>query len=196
MKKYFIFLLILPFVFNSCKTKSHPKKVAQVDSIYAITDSIEKKLSTIDTLNIKKVFKEYKENIGLIGRYFDDKKDDSTWSTMTTYGAINNPLKRFVMDYPGLYDELSFSRGQLDSLKTDIENDKVSVEKMPVYIQTEADAVNTLKIQVDSYVNDAKANLKLFDSLNPIMKGVIEKLKKEKKLDPSIKSSAKGMDDD
>jgi len=185
MKKYLILFLILPFVFNSCKTKTHPKKVAQIDSIYRITDSIEKTLSKIDTANIIKVYKEYKNNIGLIGKYFDDKKDDSTWSTMTSYGSINKPLKKFVKDFPGLYKEIDFSRGQLDSLKVDVENNNVALDKIPVYIQSEADAVNTLKMQVDAYVNDTKINLRLFDSLNPKVKKVIEKLRKENKLSSS-----------
>ena len=196
MKKIIFLLIVLPLVFYSCNHKTHPKKVARIDSLFKVVDSVEKKLGEVDTINIKKVYKEYLDNLGLISMYFNNKKDDSTWSTITAYGVINSPLKSFVKVYSSLYKEIKYSRKQLDSLKYDIENDNLEKEKIDSYTNNECNAVNTLKMQSFSEANGAIINLRLFDSLNPKVIRVIERLKKVSKLNSTKKTKFSGGDDD
>jgi len=196
MKKLIFLFLIVPLVFISCNHKTHPKKIARIDSLLKVVDSIEKNLSKIDTINVKKVYEEYQDNLGMISAYFKEKKEDSTWSTITAYGVINSPLKKFVKDYSSLYHDIKYSRKQLDSLKYDIEHDNLEKEKVDTYTNNECTAVNALKMQSFSDVKGAIIELRLFDSLSPKIDRVIEKLKKENKIDPKKKSTFKGGDDD
>lgn len=194
MKKLLTVILISTVAFCGCGGKKHPRITAKIDSLYIVIDSIEKNLFSTDTVIIKKAFEEYSTNIGLIRDNFNDKKEDSVWSVITTYGLIRKPLKDFIRNYPGYYKEIKYSRNQLDSLKADIENGNIEENKVKEYADYEADAVNSLKILVDISVNGAKEKLKLFDSLNPKVIKVIDKLKKDKKK-PEWKSASREEDD-
>lgn len=194
MKKLLIIILISTVAFMGCGGKKHPKMMAKIDSLYSVIDSIEKKLSSVDTIEVKKVFEEYSENIGMIKENFKDKKEDSVWKVITNYGIIRKPLKNFIKDYPGLYKEIKYSRKQLDSLKADIEKGIIDGSKVKEFTNSEADAIKSLRQVVDISVNGAKGKLKLFDSLNPKVIKVVDKLKKEGKNLKASKAS-EGEDD-
>jgi len=181
MKNLIFLTLILLFFFISCKNNNHSKEIKKIDSLYTVIDSIEKNLIKADTAKIKGVFKVYLHNIEQIKEKFNDKKEDSTWSVITTYGIIRKPLKDFLKKIPGFYDEIKFSKKQLDSLKTDIKNNNIPDNKISEYTKTEADAVNNLMQEVNISINLVNARLQLFDSLNPKVIKVIEKLTKNGK---------------
>jgi len=195
MKNFICFLLIASIGFTACKSNKHVKEIKAVDSLYTVIDSIEKTLAGIDTTQIRKTYKTYLDNIGLLKKNFKDKKEDSVWSVMTTYGIIKKPLKSFISDYPGYYSEIEYSRNQLDSLKIDINSGNIKDDKIAEYTKTEAEAVNSLKQQVEISVNITKDRLKLYDSLNPKVIKVIEKLKKEGKGTSSSAASEEEEED-
>ncbi|MFH0865251.1 MAG: hypothetical protein V1904_03600 [Bacteroidota bacterium] len=185
MKKYFIIALTLalPAVFFSCNESKYRAELKTIDSLNIVLDSIHNKLGEIDTILIKKEYKEYLGNIELLKKYFNDKKEDSTWKIMTSYGAVKSSLKQFISDYPGFYSEISFSRTQLDSLKKDIKSGDLEKEKIKEYTKTESEFVSKLETLVNLSVGRAKLKLELLDSLNPEVTEVIGKLKKEWKFD-------------
>jgi DNA polymerase I-like protein with 3'-5' exonuclease and polymerase domains len=195
MKNFIYLLLIAAIGFTACTSNKHVKEIKAVDSLYTVVDSIEKILSGIDTNKIRLTYKEYSENISLLKSNFKDKKEDSVWSVMTTYGIIKKPLKSFINDFPGFYSEIEFSRHQLDSLKIDINSDNIKADKIAEYTKTEAEAVYSLRQQVEISVNTTRERLKLFDSLNPKVIKVIEKLKKEGKGTSSSEASEEEEDD-
>jgi DNA polymerase I-like protein with 3'-5' exonuclease and polymerase domains len=195
MKNFIYLLLIAAIGFTACTSNKHVKEIKAVDSLYTVVDSIEKILSGIDTNKIRLTYKEYSENISLLKSNFKDKKEDSVWSVMTTYGIIKKPLKSFINDFPGFYSEIEFSRHQLDSLKIDINSDNIKADKITEYTKTEAEAVYSLRQQVEISVNTTRERLKLFDSLNPKVIKVIEKLKKEGKGTSSSEASEEEEDD-
>jgi DNA polymerase I-like protein with 3'-5' exonuclease and polymerase domains len=196
MKNLICFLLIASIGFTACKNNKHVKEIKAVDSLYTVIDSIEKTLASIDTNNIRLTYKTYSENINLLKKNFKDKKEDSVWSVMTTYGIIKKPLKSFINDYPDFYSEIEYSRHQLDSLKIDINAGNIKDDKIAEYTKTESEAVYNLKQQVEISVSTAKERLKLYDSLNPKVIKVIAKLKKEGKGISSSEDSEEDEDDD
>ncbi|NTW33933.1 MAG: hypothetical protein HGB12_15180 [Bacteroidetes bacterium] len=195
MKKLIFFALCSSVFFISCNNIDHSKEIKKIDSLYTVIDSIEGKIIKADTAKIRTVFNEYLNNIGLIKENFNDKKDDSIWKVITTYGIIRKPIKDFLKKYPDYYDEIKFSRKQLDSLKTDLKNDKIPENKISEYTKTEADAVNSLMQQVTVSTDVVNARLQLFDSLNPKVINVIKKLKKIDKKKISVNTKLEGEDD-
>jgi len=171
-----VFIIAL-FCCASCIKGKHSKEIKTIDSLISVTDTIKNNLDASDTTKIKEAFKEYNENIGQIRTFFNDKKD-STWSTITAYGNLKNPLKNFILNYPALYNEILYSKKQLNDLKADIRGNKITKEKMAEYTKNEAQAINSLKQHVNISVNNVKRNLYFFDSLNPKVVKVIEQLKK------------------
>lgn len=195
MKKIICFLLIVSLGFAACKNNKHVKEIKAIDSLSTVIDSIALTLSSIDTNKIRITYKTYSDNINLIKNNFKDKKEDSVWSVITTYGIIKKPLKSFINDFPVFYSEIEFSRQQLDSLKIDINNGDIKDNKIAEYTKTEAEAVISLKQEVEISVKTTKDRLKLFDSLNPKVNRVIEKLKKEGK-GTSTSDDSEEEDDD
>ena len=181
MKKLIFTILIASLGFASCNNNKYKKEISKIDSLYIIIDSIEKTLSTIDTVNIRNIYKEYSENINEIKENFNDKKEDSVWSVITNYGVIKTPLKNYVNDFRGYYNEIKFSKKQLDDLKADIKDGNIKEEKISDYTKNETEAVIKLKELVEINVNGVKEKLKLFDSLNPKVIKIINNLKKNLK---------------
>lgn len=196
MQKYFIIALslALPTFFFSCNESKFKAELKTIDSLNVVLDSVQIKMGEIDTVIIKKAYKEYLANIALLNKYFNDKKEDSTWQLMGSYGAVKTSLKPFTKNYTEYYSEIEYSRKQIDSLKSDIESGNLEKEKIKEYTKTEAEAVSKLMIIVVSSVDGAKTGLKLLDSLNPKVDKVIERLKKEKKTG-NDKSSSEVEDD-
>ena len=178
MKKLIFLSLSLPFFFISCNNNKHPKEIKKIDSLITVIDSIEQNLINADTAKIRSVYNIYLNNIDQIKENFNDKKEDSTWSVITTYWIIRKPLKEFFKKCPHFFNEINFSKKQLDSLKTDINNNNIPENKISEYTKTEADAVNNLMQEVSVSINLVNDRIHLFDSLNPKVIKVIEKLKK------------------
>ncbi|MFA4851850.1 MAG: hypothetical protein WC599_04965 [Bacteroidales bacterium] len=187
MRKLIIITFILPLCFLACKSGKHAKEIKTIDSLYTVIDTIEKNLNSADTIKVKDVFEEYMKNIGQIRDCFNDKKGDTTWKIITPYGIIRKPLKNFLNDYSGLYEEIRYSRKQLDNLKADIEGENIQKDTISEYTINEVTSVNRLKQIVNFSVDGVQKNLKLFDSLNPKVIQLIEQLKKDGKIKKSEK---------
>mgnify|MGYP001571848723 FL=1 len=181
MKPIIITAVAALCLLSACKSYKHQKELQTIDSLNIVIDSIERNLSQADTGRVKKIFAEYTQNLESIKENFDDQKDDSTWPALTAYGIINKPLKNFLKNFNGFCEEISYSRKQLDSLRTDIENGNIPEENISSYSKTEADAVNDLKTTVDLALRDVNDKMHLFDSLNPKIIRIIERLKKNGK---------------
>lgn len=196
MKKYFIIVLSLAFpaFFFSCNESKFKTELKTIDSLNVALDSVRIKLREVDTVIIEKSYKEYLAKIAQLKNYFNDKKEDSTWQLMGSYGAIKTSLKPFAKNYTEYYSELEYSRKQLDSLKSDIESGNLEKGKIKDYTKTEAEAVSKLMTLVAASVEGAKTGLKLLDSLNPKVDKVIGRLKKEIKTG-SVKPSSEVEDD-
>ena len=196
MKKYFIvaFILSLHLFFFSCNETKFKAEFKTIDSLNVVLDSVQNKLEEVDTVMIKKEYKEYLTNIGLLKKYFNDKKEDSTWKIMTSYGAVKGSLKKFISDYPCFYSEIYYSRKRLDSLKIDIKSGDMEKGKIKEYTKTESKAVSNLKTLVFFSVKGAMSKLMLLDSLNPKVNEVILKLKKEGKTDKDGSKTETGDD--
>jgi len=194
MKKLIFVTLILPLCFLACKSGKHAKEVKTIDSLYTVIDTIEKNLNSADTIKVKDVFEEYMKNIGQIRDCFNDKKGDTTWKIITPYGIIKKPLKNFLNDYSSLYEEIRYSRKQLDNLKADIEGGNIQKDTILEYTENEVISVNRLKQIVNFSVDGVQKNLKLFDYLNPKLIHLIKQLKKDGKTNKSGKSATEEED--
>jgi len=183
MRKFFFIALTLalPAFFLSCNESKYKAERKTIDSLKVVLDSVQLKMGQVDTVMFTNEYKEYLANISLLKEYFNDKKEDSTWQIMTSYGAVRVSLKSFAKNYPEFYSELACSRKKLDSLKGDIEAGNLEKEKIREYTKNEADAVINLKTLVGTAIKSAKTGLKLLDSLNPKVIRLIKQLKKEKK---------------
>lgn len=175
----FLFLLFAILTISiSCKnTKNHPQ-LATIDSLNLVIDTIEKTINTVDSAEVTKTYVEYQKNIKQIKLYFNDQKEDSLWSTITAYGVIRKPLKEYKKNISEFFNNIKYSRKQLDSLRTDIKADNISEEKVKAYTKSEAEAVNSLNQQVKIIIPHTVEMMHLFDSLNPKVIIIIDKLKK------------------
>lgn len=181
MSKYILLVISIAIsaAFFACGEKKYTAEVKTIDSLNIVLDSIQEKLDNVDTIKLKKDYKQYLSNIGLLKKNFNDKKEDSTWQLMTSYGGIKSALKTFIRDCPGYYEEIRFSRGQLDTLKADIESGDLEPEKIGQYTKAEADAVSNLNTLVSVSLESVCSRLELLDSLNPKVMVLIKKLKEE-----------------
>lgn len=176
-----LYVMALSLCMSSCINTKRSKHLKTVDSLYTILDSVESKLYSLDSIKVQNTYTEYKKNIDKIKLYFDDKKDDSTWSTITTYGVIRKPLKEYTKNADIYSEEITFSRKQLDSLKADIKAKNIPEDKIKEYTKSEADAINKLNQQVAITIERVNTSIHLYDSLNPKIIKIIEHLEKTEK---------------
>jgi DNA polymerase I-like protein with 3'-5' exonuclease and polymerase domains len=178
-------MAVLCLTISSCLNTKNSKHLNTIDSLYTVLDSVKIKLQSLDSSKVKSTFSDYKENIEKIKLFFDDKKDDSTWSTITTYGVIRKPLKEYTKTADSFWEEIAFSRKQLDSLKSDIKAKDIPEDKIKEYTKSEVEAVNSLNQQVTIVITRTKESMHLYDSLNPKIIKIIQKLEKTGTKNPS-----------
>jgi len=180
MKFKLFYIVALLFVFSGCNNPDRSNEVARVDSLITELAGINDIIFRIDSNEINKKYSEYQVNINIIRANFedkDDRTDELVWSAITHYGSLRKPLRNYYKRMPDIKKEILFSAGKLDTLKMDLRKNRLSDAEFKKYFVDESDNITALRNAAEITISQAEVELKRFDSLNPIIIGVIEKMK-------------------
>ncbi|MDP4265976.1 MAG: hypothetical protein Q8880_00905 [Bacteroidota bacterium] len=180
-KLIFIFSGIIIFSWNTgCNNSKYAKEKAQIDSLNIMIEKAEAKLNNIDDKEVDKKFEIYQKNLNEIKDNFNDKREEGVWDVIVVYGNIKKPLKSYLKNNAKYHEEIEYSKKQLKNLYHDYKKGLITKEKFDQYYNTEKTVITGQYMEITSTIDWAKANIKLFDSLNPKINVIIQKLKKEK----------------
>ncbi len=177
--------LLLLFLFVSCKNLKNSPEVKRIDSLKTILTEVRNKLAEVDSQKIYKTYSDHQNNSLQIKLYFNDKKENGVWENITQYDAINDPLIDFINKRGLFQSQIQQSTKQLNDLRSDFINKTINKEQFIVYYDKEAGIIEKLGNKVETSVNFIKDEMTIFDTLNPKILIIIEKLKAEKLNSPN-----------
>lgn len=173
MKRIFFPLLIIIIftgsiiTLSSCKASYIRHGNKQIDSLYSILLLTEQKLVTLDTADIQQKYDLYSSTTSKLKNFETIEPQSEEWKTIAQYGHIRKPLRNLLQKLPYFYEELAFSKNQLDSLRYDLNKKLITEVQFNKYLNIEKQALDHYVQMFELYVNNAMNQLVAFDSLQP-----------------------------
>ncbi len=190
MKKYLIVSVAVLTVILGCNHKEKTKRIAEIDSLNTLLDSIKTALDTVNFSDVEKYQSIFSRNLEDYKKYNDGGKDDKTWPVITQYFSIKKGFKRYIEDYDSFRKELKYSRNQLESLKKDVKRNIISKEDYSKYINTEKQAIGFLHHEVIARTSSLRQSAAIFNKCNSRMLEIIGDMKTKSLKNPAKKQKA------
>ncbi len=95
---------------------------------------------------------------------------------LDNYGTLKKGFKEFIKTNPYTLDELKFCNQQLEDLKLDIKNRKLSQEEFDLYLKHESNAAQALRVKMSYYQSRLQSQNDKFYKLNPKVNSLIDSL--------------------
>jgi hypothetical protein len=178
--KSIIISLLFVLVLVACRNLKNSPEVTHIDSLINVLFTVNSKLTKVDSQKVSKILIDYQDNTRQIERYSNGDNQNEVWDCLTQFAEINDKLSDFMNKRGNFISQVHKSKKQLDNLRSDFINSAISKEQFNVFFQQESDFIKNLNKNVEISVNQTIAEINHFDTLNPHILIIIEKLKKEK----------------
>jgi len=156
---YFIVLLMIS---ASCTvTDKERAYIHKIDRLENALDSVSRHYYAVDTTEL------FNAN-NLINKHLSrlSSMDTIMGDTVKIYASMQKTFKRFISDHPLILDEIRYSKKQLQTLKKDIRNGKISEMQMEKYFQEEKEAISVLMQKISFNAQNITYQLKSFAQLH------------------------------
>ena len=168
-----IFLLALLIIsITSCQTKTNKLQVSRVDSISYRMEETAKVYFEIDTVKIDSFYSIVLFNLNKLSEIENQENQE----LLMDYGTLKKGFKEFIKRKPYTLEELEFCRKQINDLREDAENGLLSDEDFELYLKHEANASQSLRVQMSYYQARIASQVKKFEQLNPQIDSLINNL--------------------
>jgi hypothetical protein len=165
-------ILLISVFLSSCNTARVKERIAGVDSISYYLNKTAEVFLAIDTLAVKEKYKSVMSNIHKL----NELELHTTNNLINDYGILKKGFKEFITTNPYTIDELRFCNKQLEDLKTDIRNHKLSEEEFKLFLKHEANAAQSLRVKMSYYQSRLQSQIIKFNKLNPKVISLIDSL--------------------
>ena len=159
----FLLLAVLMISLASCQTKTNNLQVSRVDSISFRMEETAKVYFEIDTIKIDSFYSIVLFNLNRLGKM----ETQGNTELLMNYGTLKKGFKEFIKRRPYTLEELEFCRKQINDLREDAENGLLSDEDFELFLKHEANASQSLRVQMSYYQARISAQAKKFEQLNP-----------------------------
>jgi hypothetical protein len=172
--------LLFLSVLAACHNLNTSPEVKRIDSLKYVLFKVNSELAEVDSQKVSKILIDYQNNTGQLERYFDGNDQNKVWDYLTQFAEINEMLSDFMNKRGNFIKQVHTSTVQLENLRSDFINRTISKEQFNVFFQQESDFIKNLNKNVKISVNNSLAGINQYDTLNPKILIIIEKLKKRK----------------
>jgi len=179
--KHFVFIFIISLLFAFCKTSYIKSGKKEIDLLIAELGEINVVLDNVDTVGLKLKYDEYMKTISIFkeSKFNEADKDVEKWKMLTLYGQIKKPLRNLANNIPKYYEELIFSRIQLENLNHDLVNKEILEDKFKEYLGSERNAIQEFKQNVNINIEQGNAQLKIYDSIHVSVLKILEEIREK-----------------
>lgn len=174
MKFRFFSVVILVLFVYACKPVYIQQGMKQIDSLNLMLNDVDKKLAELDTASIRLKYDQYQQSLRQIQQFTDYNYTQEEWAAMTQWGHIRKPIRNFLQQLPGFYEEVTYSKSQLENLKHDMSKKLIERNLVEEYLAKEKEAVEVFVQRFDLYYSNAITHVNKFDSLYPVIRTVID----------------------
>ena len=164
-----VFLL---FVIMSCQSETNKYRVSQIDTVSFRMEEMARVYLEIDTAKIISSYKTILLNIDKLNNLSepDDRK------LLIEYGTLKKGFKEFIKSVPATLEEMEVCRKQIKELKDDAANGFYPQDEFDLYFKHEANASQSIRVQMSYYHTRISSLMNKFERLNPRIERVIDSL--------------------
>jgi hypothetical protein len=172
---FLLFLLIASLTAVSCKQRQ--ESIGRIDAMLLNIDSLRSEYNAIDTASVRSAFSHFNVLIDSFNLYFDDRRDDSTFSILAEFSQLKGPFKYFSRHYGSLAEQLDYSTDQLKNLRDDAAGRKWKKEELNNYIESEELAIRHIAEDLATLTQNANSALEQYQRELPRMRNVIQAMR-------------------
>jgi len=173
--RFFIFLTFVLglMIFGGCNSAEN-KKIARVDSLYTVLESIE---DSLEVISITKVNRLLDENMNLVTKVQNQISDTLTKEQMfflSDFKRFRKSLTQLVQNIEFQVGQVGYSKTQIENFKEDINNGLIIDEYYNDYFNTEKEAIGRLKESSINISTWYKGTFKRYDELKKGVEQILE----------------------
>lgn len=172
--------LLLNICFWGCNLNSHKAEIMMIDSLNNELERSEKSLLEIPSDKFEYMLETSKENMETVEKNTKDTLDLPSAIVISDYAYIKKTLTKFKDRKHALLRELEYSKTQLKEMHHDLEKNLLPSDSISIYIENEKNANTELIAKIKSVTDNVLLQMQNFDSINPKMQEIIEKIKSGK----------------
>jgi len=171
-KEKLLIPVFLLFVIISCQSETDKYRVSQIDTVSFRMEEMASVYLEIDTVKIISSYKTILLNIDKL----NSLSEPEDRRLLIDYGALKKGFKEFIKSAPVTLEELEVCREQIKNLKDDAANGLYSQDDFDLYLKHEANASQSLRVQMSYYHTRITSLINKFERLNPRIERVIDSL--------------------
>lgn len=173
MKQFIFFTMMITFL-ASCGG-AFEKEIGEVEGLNKIVLETEKTVLSFDTADIFSVKRQLTNDIQIF-EGVRDTLDRQTAFALNDYYLGKKRLYKFVNNYDNFLKEIEFSKTQLENLKEDLNNSKITKEQFMEYYQLEQTEVMKLSSEVNEAVSGLEGTVEKMKDNRENVKGLLDSL--------------------
>lgn len=163
---------------------TYKKEIAELDSCINLVDSLQTVFDGIEFDSLQLMFNHTINNEDVIKRlYKSDSVNQLLASQMNEAKSVRKAFKHLDSEKSNMETDLILSKGQLESLRTDVLAGVLNEEQIKQYLGVEKEAVNNLRMVVTDFDQLQKVQKNRYYYYSPGMDAFVDKLIEETKVE-------------
>lgn len=164
--------VLLLFTMISCQSETDKYRVSQIDTISYRMEEMARVYLEIDTAKINDSYNTILYNIDKL----NSLSEPDNRKLLIDYGSLKKGFKDFIKNRPLTIEELEVCRKQIEDLKNDASNSFYTDDEFKLYLKHEANASQSLRVQMSYYHTRINSQQSKFENLNPRIERLIDSL--------------------
>ncbi len=174
-----IIVFVVAIFCSACNRQQEHQILKNIDSLITTSQNYLVKLDSINIDSILQYYSEIKNNNKiLVEKLHGLPANTGMKNKLLQMGSIEKGIKKIPDKVNYFKNEINFSIGQLNALKTDIENNILKEEEYRNYYNDELEAVNSFTSELDKLLKITRKNISNYKNIMPDIRIYIDSLKK------------------
>jgi formyltetrahydrofolate hydrolase len=153
--RFVIFLSILAITIGSqsCDNNDFTKEIKAVNMLMVQVDSFDAQLYNIDTNKVSTMALKSKSILSILEKYYETRPNELSLKegvVLSNFKNVKKGVKDFGKRFKTIQHEISYTKKQLTTLQSDMDNGTISIELLNKYLEDENQAVSILGKEMSS----------------------------------------------
>lgn len=176
--KHVIYIIFSTLMFFACQSK-YKEEISQAKEMKERVEKAKDEFNKIDINKVAIAKDQYTYDISVFKhKYMPDTIDQAQANMISHYKYIKKGAKTVLGKYADIKNDLEISESQLEKLIFDMENESWSDEEVAKYLEQERLRSSEVAANVRNMKETHDNLLKIYDSLAPKVKPIVDSLKK------------------
>lgn len=160
-------LIFLLLILSACESQplKYAEELKQVDELISHNDSLQAVFDALDSLKVKAIFPQVDSIHSIMTGPRAPQEDKFYWTqTIAVLQFVHRPLRKYLGDEAKIRKDLAYSKGQLQSLRLSLKDEKVDSLQAIEFLQTETWALQDVALLVRKRIGPAQDAIAVWDT--------------------------------